>query len=275
MYSCQFLKSLHISNVFAHTIFQISAHRMACIQTPRTLGRLENISNVLDCYTEASMVGGKSYCRERTRNQSRFISFVPDMVAEVEEQEESLEAVVGAQWQVNMNLIFSNLKYHFSQVHRVSPLWNIPYIGASTMEDREEGMGSCPNVRRLVVGGEQGQEEVYDEKGLSRQARSIAEVIGSHADVTITTLAGLRGSRFDREALSILVLQKMNGKKVEIFQGILCSVEAEEVVMSHSRRVTNLPVLLTRGTVEVTEKVVLGMERCWDCVIGKLQLPPR
>ena len=61
-------------------IFQISAHCMACIQTPRTLGRLENISNVLDCYTEASMVGGKSYCRERTRNQSRFISFVPDMV---------------------------------------------------------------------------------------------------------------------------------------------------------------------------------------------------
>jgi len=232
---------------------------MACIQTPRTLGRLENISNVLDCYTEASMVGGKSYCRERTRNQSRFISFVPDMVAEVEEQEESLEAVVGAQW----------------QVHKVSPLWNIPYKGAGTMEDREEGMGSCQNVRRLVVGGEQGQEEVYDEKGLSRQARSIAEVIGSHADVTITTLAGLRGSRFDREALSILVLQKMSGKRVEIFQGILCSVEAEEVVMSHSRRVTNLPVLLTRGTVEVTEKVVLGMERCWDCVIGKLQLPPR
>ena len=98
MYSCQFLKSLHIPNVFAHTIFQISAHRMACIQTPRTLGRLENISNVLDCYTEASMVGGKSYCRERTRNQSRFISFVPDMVAEVEEQEESLEAVVAVSY---------------------------------------------------------------------------------------------------------------------------------------------------------------------------------
>ena len=47
---------------------------------------------------------GKSYCRERTRNQSRFISFVPDMVAEVEEQEESLEAVVGAQWQVSTTL---------------------------------------------------------------------------------------------------------------------------------------------------------------------------
>ena len=67
----------------------------------------------------------------------------------------------------------------------------------------------------------------------------------------------------------------MSGKKVETFQGILCSVEAEEVVMSESRKVTNLPVLLTRGAVEVTEKVVLGMERCWDCVIGKLQLPPR
>ena len=45
--------------------------------------------------------------------------------------------------------------------------------------------------------------------------------------------------------------------------------------MSESRKVTNLPVLLTRGAVEVTEKVVLGMERCWDCVVGKLQLPPR
>ena len=136
-------------------------------------------------------------------------------------------------------------------------------------------MGSCPNVRRLVVGGEQNQEDIYDEKGLSRQARSIAEVVGSHAEVTISPLSGLRGSRFDREALSILVQQKMSGKKVEIFQGILCSVEAEEVVMSESRKVTNLPVLLTRGAVEVTEKVVLGMERCWDCVIGKLQLPPR
>ena len=136
-------------------------------------------------------------------------------------------------------------------------------------------MGTCPNVRRLVVGVEQNQEDVYDEKGLSRQARSIAEVVGSHAEVTITPLMGLRGSRFDREALSILVSQKMSGKQVETFQGILCSVEAEEVVMSQSRKVTNLPVLLTRGTVVVTEKVVLGMERCWDCVIGKLQLPPR
>ena len=136
-------------------------------------------------------------------------------------------------------------------------------------------MGSCPNVRRLVVGVEQNQEDVYDEKRLSLQARSIAEVVGSHAEVTISPLSGLRGSRFDREALSILVQQKMSGKKVETFQGIFCSVEAEEVVMSQSRKVTNLPVLLTRGTVEVTEKVVLGMERCWDCVIGKLQLPPR
>jgi len=202
---------------------------------------------------------GKSYCREKTRNQSRFISFVPDMVAEVEEQEESLEAVVGAPW----------------QVHRVSPLWGVPYKGAGTSGDKEEGIGSCPNVRRLVVGGEQNQEDIYDEKGLSRQARSIAEVVGSHAEVTISPLSGLRGSRFDREALSILVQQKMSGKKVETFQGILCSVEAEEVVMTQSRKVTNLPVLLTRGAVEVTEKVVLGMERCWDCVIGKLQLPPR
>ena len=81
---------------------------MAGMQTPRTLGRAENISNVLDCFTEASMIG-KSYCREKTRNQSRFISFVPDMVAEVEEQEESLEAVVGAQWQVCKlsNLLYS------------------------------------------------------------------------------------------------------------------------------------------------------------------------
>ena len=125
------------------------------------------------------------------------------------------------------------------------------------------------------MGGEQNEEDVYDEKGLSRQGRSIAEVVGSHAVVTVSPLPGLRGSRFDREALSILVQQNMSGKKVETFQGILCSVEAGEVVMSQSRRATNLPVLLTRGALEVTEKVVLGMERCWDCVIGKLQLPPR
>lgn len=51
------------------------------------------------------MLVGKSYCREKTRNQSRFISFVPDMVAEVEEQEESLEAVVGAPWQVGATFL--------------------------------------------------------------------------------------------------------------------------------------------------------------------------
>ena len=87
------------------TSFQINACKMAGMQTPRTLGRPENISNVFDCFTEASMLVGKSYCREKTRNQSRFISFVPDMVAEVEEQEESLEAVVGAPWQVGATFL--------------------------------------------------------------------------------------------------------------------------------------------------------------------------
>ena len=74
-------------------------------------------------------------------------------------------------------------------------------------------MGTCPNVGRLVVGVEQNQEDVYDERGLSRQGRSIAEVVGSHAEVTISPLPGLRGSRFDREALSILVSAVLRRKR--------------------------------------------------------------
>ena len=176
------------------------------------------------------------------------------MVAEVEEAAHlaTLELVVGAQW----------------QVHRVSPLWGVPYTAGGAARE-EEGMGACPNVRRLV--GEQEGQEVYDRKALARLGKAMAEVVGGQVEVRIEPLPGLRGTRFDSEALQVVVEQGMAGSRVEVFQGILCSVEAEELVLQ-STEATNLPVLLTRGAADTTELVVAGLERCFDCVVGRLEL---
>lgn len=50
-------------------------------RTPGNLRPVENISNVLDCFTEAS-IAAKSY---HNKFRFRFIDFAPDMVAEQEE----------------------------------------------------------------------------------------------------------------------------------------------------------------------------------------------
>ena len=65
----------------------------------------------------------------RILNQSRFIDFALDMLAEQEElaSPKSLELVVGAQW----------------QVHRVSPMWGVPYLAGGAGQEREEGVGTC------------------------------------------------------------------------------------------------------------------------------------
>jgi hypothetical protein len=219
---------------------------------------VEDITSMFNCYTEASIVA-RSYCNKSVvKNQSRFISFAPDMVAGLEEEDnqESLELLVGGQW----------------QVHRVSPLWGVPFLrpgapGAAA----EEGVGSCPNVGRLVAGGEEGQAG-YNKMGLARHARSIGEVVGRHAEVTLAPLPGLRGSRFDREALLVTVGNRMAGRRVESFHGVLCGVEAEEVRL-RAGTATCLPVLLTRGALDITERVIAGLERSFDCVVGRLELP--
>lgn len=120
----------------------------------------------------------RSYCNKSVaRNQSRFISFAPEMVAGLEEEDNqaSLDLLVGGQW----------------QVHRVSPLWGVPFLrprapGAAA----EEGVGSCPNVGRLVAGGEEGQAG-YNWMGLARHAQSIGEVVGRHTEASLAPLVSL------------------------------------------------------------------------------------
>ena len=46
---------------------------------------VENISYVLDCFTEASIATKSYHNKSRILNQSRFIDFAPDMLAEQEE----------------------------------------------------------------------------------------------------------------------------------------------------------------------------------------------
>ena len=57
--------------------------RMDC--TPGSLRPVENISNVLDYFTEASIATKSYHNKSRILNQSRFIDFAPDMLAEQEE----------------------------------------------------------------------------------------------------------------------------------------------------------------------------------------------
>ena len=45
--------------------------------------------------------------------------------------------------------------------------------------------------------------------------------MGRHSEVSLLPLPGLRGNRFDREALSITVKTRLEGRKVDVFQVIL------------------------------------------------------
>jgi len=101
----------------------------------------------------------------------------------------------------------------------------------------------------------------------------VGEAVGGHARVAITPLPGLRGTRFDREALQVTVRSEMEGKEVGAFTGVLCGTEVKELNLRHGSAVS-LPVFLTQGSGEVTEQVVAGLERCFDCVVGRLHLPP-
>ena len=85
------------------------------------------------------------------------------------------------------------------QVHRVSPMWGVPYLAGGAGQEREEGVGTCTNVGRLVR-EEEGGQGVYDEAGLKKHARTLGEVVGRHSEVSLLPLPGLRGNRFDREA---------------------------------------------------------------------------
>ena len=193
--------------------------------------------SVYERYTEANLMT-KTYWRESVlRNTSKLINYFPDMVANIEELQhpENVELLVGSPW----------------QVYRVSPLWGIPIL-------------SSPNV-------DPGHRK-YDERGLKRLARAMMDIVGPDIEVEIVPFTGIRGTRFDDEALCVSVSSKIETKKVKIFTGILCSVEAIELRLK-TEGATNLPMMLTKGSLDITERVVLGLEQCFDCVVGRLELP--
>ena len=93
---------------------------------------------------------GKSYCTDPgAKNKSMQVTFVADMVADHEELEnpESLEMLVGVQW----------------QVYKVSPLWGVVFSDPAEVEE--------PTL--------------YNEEMLKRQAVVIGSVVGDQTEVEV------------------------------------------------------------------------------------------
>ena len=90
--------------------------------------------------------------------------------------------------------------------------------------------------------------------------------------VEMETLKGLKGTRTDADAIKISVYTSMMGEVKKIFLGILCGIEAAELQLK-SNDVVNLPVFLTQGNKDTKERVIFGLEKCFDCVISPLYLP--
>ena len=123
-------------------------------------------------------------------------------------------------------------------------------------------------------------EREYDERGLKRYARVITGYVATHAvsgqdnpyTVEMETLKGLKGTRTDSDAIKITVYTSMMDEEKKIFLGILCGIEAAELQLK-SNDVVNLPVFLTQGNKDTKERVIYGLEKCFDCVISPLYLP--
>ena len=222
-----------------------------------------DITTAWDCYTTASKTA-RLYKSAR-KNFSRRVSFAADLVASTEESQhrEVLEELVMVQW----------------QVFRCSPLWNVPVKESRNSLGHQQSFGGkgTENIMRMMVDS---MEMLYDEKALKRYARVIASYVATHAvsgqdnpyKVELVTLKGLRGIRSDREALKVTVHTTMVGEKKLIFTGILCGVETAELQLK-SNNCLNLPVFLASGNVDTTERVVHGLEKCFDCVMAPLKLP--
>ena len=132
----------------------------------------------------------------------------------------------------------------------------------------------------MIVFSEMSVERQYDDKGLKRYARVITGYVATHAvsgqdnsySVEMETLKGLKGTRTDSDAIKISVYTSMMGEVKRIFLGILCGIEAAELQFK-SNDVINLPVFLTQGNKDTKERVIFGLEKCFDCLISPLYLP--
>ena len=231
-----------------------------------------------------------TYFRPGSAAPRRRISYyAADLPAETEERQHSavLAELAGTPW----------------NVHRVSPLWNVAWrdTGAPRAElldtRAEDGDEAGRNIMRLL--GElcialitqflltnnhsrtdQHMEREYDEKGLKRCARIIQGYVATHAvsaqdnpyTVSMEVVKGLKGTRTDTDALRITVSTSMFEEVKVIFVGVLCGIEAAELQLK-SVDVANLPVLLTAGNLDTRERVIYGLEQCYDCHISPLFLP--
>ena len=229
-----------------------------------------------------------TYFRPGSAAPRRRISYyAADLPAETEERQHSavLAELAGTPW----------------NVHRVSPLWNVAWRdtgapGAELLDTRaEDGEEAGRNIMRLL--GElcivitqflltnhsrtdQHMEREYDEKGLKRCARIIQGYVATHAvsaqdnpyTVSMEVVKGLKGTRTDTDALRITVSTSMFEEVKVIFVGVLCGIEAAELQLK-SGDVANLPVLLTAGNLDTRERVIYGLEQCYDCHISPLFLP--
>ena len=85
---------------------------------------------------------------------------------------------------------------------------------------------------------------------------------------TIPTRSRWKHSRVSRELEPTPTPSRSPmGEVKKIFLGILCGIEAAELQLK-SNDVVNLPVLLTQGNKDTKEKVIFGLEKCFDCVIS-------
>lgn len=230
------------------------------INTPAP--KRSDISTAWDCYTTASKTA--RVFKSGRKSFSRRVSFAADLVASTEETQfrEVLEDMVMVQW----------------RVFRCSPLWNVPMKDSrvSGGEQRHAEVNESRNISRLMAITDM----QYDEKALKRYARFIATYVATYAvggqdnpyKVELVPLKGLRGIRSDKEALKITVHTTMSDEKKLIFTGILCGVETAELQL-RANNCLNLPIFLASGNVDTTERVIFGLEKCFDCVLAPLALP--
>lgn len=223
-----------------------------------------------DCYTSLSTTARRYVSQSGKKNFSRRVQYASDLVAYNEEAENShvLEELVGVMW----------------QVYKVSPLWNVKMVEdkkKTNMSSACQG-GENDNIRRMVEGVE-GWQQSYDVMAIKGLARVLQQYVATHAlsstdnpyKVDMVVVKGLRGAQSDGEALKVTVSTVMDRATTrQVLIGFLCGVETAELQLK-SPNVTNLPVLLLSGPVDTRERVVFGLEKCFDCVISPLKLPER
>jgi len=241
---------------------------LEAVATPTAAHRRGDITSVWDCYNAASK-SAKIY-RSQVKTPRRRISYYAgDMQVAAEEQEHKkvLESMVSVQW----------------HVYRCSPLWNVKWKSQDKNTARKQNTSSSTNgdltinVMRML---ENQVSREYDEKELKRYGRIIAGYVATHSvsgqdipyKVELEAIKGLKGSTTDNDALKITVYTSMFDEEKQIFLGLLCGIEAAEI-QTQSIDCVNLPVFLTVGNADTRERVIYGLEKCFDCNIAPMILP--